>query len=128
MQLFENDNSMLTKFETIEILNYPVGTFHIFTRYIIIQIFKNSYLNISIFNIHFLVFSNLCSYSLPIGIFVVYTKNNLTKSSLIDNLQNFISVPKLLSNLGFVVAFLVSNRKLILPPNSPNKIHSFINP
>jgi hypothetical protein len=50
----------------------------------------------------------------------------LAKSSLVNNLYDFIPVSKLLTNLSHVVAFFVCDRILVLSSDVTNKINSFV--
>ena len=52
---------------------------------------------------------------------------HLAESSLVNNSHDLISVAELFANLCFIVAFLVSNLVLILPPYFSNCVDFFEN-
>ena len=100
MQEFKNDYYMLSEFETIEIFNHYLATFHIHASTIFLESLENLYLNISIIDVKLFILSKLSCYNFSSRIFVIYTLNNLSESSLINYFDYFISISKLFTNSG----------------------------
>lgn len=60
-------------------------------------------------------------------VFIINTLDHLSKSPLINNFSNLISIAKLFSNGCQIIALFISNRILILPTNFTDSVYTFIN-
>lgn len=81
--------------------------------------------HVGIVDIKLLVFTYLCRDYALVRIFVINTFDNLPESTLINRSDNFVSVPYLFTLLYQILALLVSDGVLVLPPDVTNSIDSF---
>ena len=96
-ETFKNDNDMLSKPEAVNHLYKTIKAFIINITIEILEFIQNFYFNICVINIKFLILANLSSYYPLIRIFVIYTLNNLTKCSLINQLNDLVTISNMFS-------------------------------
>ena len=123
MQMLKNNHHMLPKFKAVQEFNNPLSALALALH----QFFKKSNLNICIIYVELFIFADFCCHNLFLGVCMINAFYDLAKSSLVNNSDYLISVAQLFANLCFVVAFLVSNLVLILPPNFSNSVDFFEN-
>jgi hypothetical protein len=73
-----------------------------------------------------LVFANFDSYLPASRVFAVNALDHLSKSPLVQNLEDLVSVAQVFSNHGHILAFFVDDGVLVLPPHLAYSVDSFI--
>ena len=114
MEELKDYNHMLTEFEAIKIFHDVPTTFHVHAASVFLESLEYLNLDVGIIYIELFILTKFGSDNSSSRIFVIYALDNLSESSLVNNLDNFISVSKLFTNRGQVVSFFICYRILIL--------------
>ena len=116
---------MLSKPEAVNHLYKTIKAFIINITIEILEFIQNFYFNICVINIKFLILANLSSYYPLIRIFVIYTLNNLTKCSLINQLNDLVTISNMFSYSYQILPVFISYLVLVLSSNFSYCINSF---